>query len=166
VQKRKFSAFREAGVHEKPTSLASSSKVDPVVEPVIKKETDYANSMVSIPARQMGKARQPRKTPSQATAQTTVARSVRTGTPLLDLTPSRKQEAHAGLREIDDSAEESEYSSPLAGMKSPMRHQQWDQVRTVVKTPGGTWRKCGVDGFRCRRSFCFTCGKERKKVKA
>lgn len=27
----------------------------------------------------------------------------------------------------------------------------------VVQTPGGTARKCGVDGFRCDRDFCFTC---------
>lgn len=28
---------------------------------------------------------------------------------------------------------------------------------SVVKTPGGTTRMCGVDGFRCGRDFCFTC---------
>lgn len=26
-----------------------------------------------------------------------------------------------------------------------------------VRTPGGTVRKCGVDGFVCDRDFCFTC---------
>ncbi|KEY65153.1 hypothetical protein S7711_04243 [Stachybotrys chartarum IBT 7711] len=28
---------------------------------------------------------------------------------------------------------------------------------SVVKTPGGTTRTCGVDGYRCGRDFCFTC---------
>jgi hypothetical protein len=27
----------------------------------------------------------------------------------------------------------------------------------VMRTPGGTVRTCGVDGFRCERDFCFTC---------
>lgn len=28
---------------------------------------------------------------------------------------------------------------------------------SVVQTPGGTKRRCGVDGFRCDRDFCFVC---------
>ncbi|KOS18867.1 hypothetical protein ESCO_000246 [Escovopsis weberi] len=28
---------------------------------------------------------------------------------------------------------------------------------SVVRTPGGTLRVCGVDGYRCGRDFCFTC---------
>ncbi|EGR47297.1 uncharacterized protein TRIREDRAFT_109007 [Trichoderma reesei QM6a] len=28
---------------------------------------------------------------------------------------------------------------------------------SLVKTPGGTLRACGVDGYRCGRDFCFTC---------
>ncbi|APA09447.1 hypothetical protein SS1G_12253 [Sclerotinia sclerotiorum 1980 UF-70] len=28
----------------------------------------------------------------------------------------------------------------------------------MVKTPGGTFRKCGQDGFACKRTFCFRCG--------
>ena len=27
-----------------------------------------------------------------------------------------------------------------------------------VRTPGGTMRRCGVEGFSCDRDFCFTCG--------
>jgi len=27
----------------------------------------------------------------------------------------------------------------------------------VVQTPGGTVRRCGEDGFRCERDFCFGC---------
>lgn len=28
---------------------------------------------------------------------------------------------------------------------------------SIIKTPGGTLRACGVDGYRCGRDFCFTC---------
>lgn len=28
---------------------------------------------------------------------------------------------------------------------------------SVVQTPGGTKRRCGQDGFRCERDFCFIC---------
>lgn len=28
---------------------------------------------------------------------------------------------------------------------------------SVVQTPGGTKRRCGEDGFRCERDFCFAC---------
>ncbi|KAF5007669.1 hypothetical protein FDECE_6005 [Fusarium decemcellulare] len=28
---------------------------------------------------------------------------------------------------------------------------------STVKTPGGTMRTCGTDGFQCGRDFCFTC---------
>lgn len=27
----------------------------------------------------------------------------------------------------------------------------------LVRTPGGTMRKCGEDGFKCERDFCFVC---------
>jgi hypothetical protein len=27
----------------------------------------------------------------------------------------------------------------------------------MVETPGGTMRRCGEDGFRCGRDFCFSC---------
>ncbi|KAL3422199.1 start control protein Cdc10 [Phlyctema vagabunda] len=33
---------------------------------------------------------------------------------------------------------------------------------SVVKTPGGTLRRCGLDGFRCKRSFCFKCASPNK----
>ncbi|KAL6813450.1 hypothetical protein GGI42DRAFT_175294 [Trichoderma sp. SZMC 28013] len=28
---------------------------------------------------------------------------------------------------------------------------------SIIKTPGGTLRACGLDGYRCGRDFCFTC---------
>jgi hypothetical protein len=27
----------------------------------------------------------------------------------------------------------------------------------LIRTPGGTMRKCGEDGFKCERDFCFVC---------
>ncbi|ROW14740.1 hypothetical protein VPNG_03687 [Cytospora leucostoma] len=30
-------------------------------------------------------------------------------------------------------------------------------VGPVVQTPGGTQRRCGKDGYRCERDFCFIC---------
>lgn len=26
-----------------------------------------------------------------------------------------------------------------------------------IRTPGGSWRRCGASGFRCQREFCFKC---------
>ncbi|KAM0166741.1 hypothetical protein ACHAQE_001262 [Botrytis cinerea] len=34
----------------------------------------------------------------------------------------------------------------------------------MVKTPGGTLRKCGQDGFACQRAFCFRCGSSAKRM--
>ncbi|TGO65496.1 hypothetical protein BCON_0002g00800 [Botryotinia convoluta] len=34
----------------------------------------------------------------------------------------------------------------------------------MVKTPGGTLRKCGKDGFACQRAFCFRCGLSAKQM--
>ncbi|KAE8450623.1 hypothetical protein EG329_005967 [Mollisiaceae sp. DMI_Dod_QoI] len=107
----------------------------------------------------------------------------RTSTPLLNLTP-------LGLKEISDSAAEESSptspiqkscpqrartrrqraadssSSPLTNLLTPTRKQpavdflKAEQVTVVVKTPGGTFRRCGEDGFACGRSFCFRCGSQ------
>jgi hypothetical protein len=111
-----------------------------------------------------------------------------TSTPLLDLTPSRSKPDDG--REILDSAAESSppdqasspthphnrtrgqreaagTSSPLIGLLTPTRRTRWsgdplkgEQVTVVVKTPGGTLRRCGEGGFDCGRSFCFRCGEK------
>lgn len=91
--------------------------------------------------------------------------STRTSTPLLDLTPSwRKEKRGFEIRDSDD-----EDSSPLTGVlrltavvrpKTPVMDRAWDQAAIVLRTPGGTFRKCGEDGFRCRKGFCFACGVE------
>jgi hypothetical protein len=112
--------------------------------------------------------------------------AIRTNTPLLDLTPSRSQANTLDPREIRDSVAESSppdqasspthprrrtrgqreagTSSPLIGLLTPVRRKRWsgdplkrEQVTIVVKTPGGTLRRCGEDAFECGRSFCFRC---------
>ncbi|RTE73253.1 hypothetical protein BHE90_012309 [Fusarium euwallaceae] len=40
--------------------------------------------------------------------------------------------------------------------RTPSRRRR-NEPPTPVKTPGGTLRTCGVDGYRCGRDFCFTC---------
>jgi hypothetical protein len=64
-----------------------------------------------------------------------------------------------------DQREIASSSSPLVGLLTPSRKQRWNgdptngqPVAVVVKTPGGSLRRCGEDGFRCGRSFCFRCG--------
>ncbi|KAL2063373.1 hypothetical protein VTL71DRAFT_5178 [Oculimacula yallundae] len=116
-----------------------------------------------------------------------------TSTPLLDLTPVRNARINAErMKEIGDSEAEGEASdleSPTHrprqrptgqtarpvnfGNMSPVTKNRWnrnslkaEQVSVLVKTPGGTMRRCGVDGFECRRSFCFRCEKEKGEVSA
>jgi hypothetical protein len=55
--------------------------------------------------------------------------------------------------------------SLLIGLLTPVRKQrltgdplQGEKVTIVIKTPGGTLRRCGEDDFSCGRSFCFRCG--------
>jgi len=55
-------------------------------------------------------------------------------------------------------------TSSLAGLLTPVRRKSQSKTSIkqeeedgVVKTPGGTLRRCGEDGFACGRSFCFTC---------
>lgn len=43
--------------------------------------------------------------------------------------------------------------------RTPVKKRTTEPVSpgSVVKTPGGTVRTCGMDGYRCGRDFCFTC---------
>ncbi|KAL6892684.1 hypothetical protein HDV57DRAFT_482684 [Trichoderma longibrachiatum] len=43
--------------------------------------------------------------------------------------------------------------------RTPVKKRPSEPVSpgSLVKTPGGTLRACGVDGYRCGRDFCFTC---------
>ncbi|KAK7413235.1 hypothetical protein QQX98_007894 [Neonectria punicea] len=44
-------------------------------------------------------------------------------------------------------------------LRTPSRKRHGEPVSpgSVVRTPGGTMRACGVSGFRCGRDFCFSC---------
>ncbi|KAK1994841.1 centromere protein Scm3 [Colletotrichum falcatum] len=40
---------------------------------------------------------------------------------------------------------------------TPSKVRPGSQSGTPVRTPGGSLRRCGEEGFRCDRDFCFTC---------
>ncbi|KYK54156.1 hypothetical protein DCS_06113 [Drechmeria coniospora] len=42
---------------------------------------------------------------------------------------------------------------------TPVKKRPTDAVSpgSVIRTPGGTIRSCGINGYRCGRDFCFTC---------
>jgi hypothetical protein len=97
---------------------------------------------------------------------------IRSATPLLDLTPTKQPTAASHRREMQDLNEPSS-SAPHAGslrtqtsggLLSPIRGKRASQASLtvpaaiVIKTPRGTFRKCGDGDFRCGRSFCFRCG--------
>jgi hypothetical protein len=107
---------------------------------------------------------------------------VRTSTPLIDLTPvgnssiravdrSRPNISIPSTSEIGSSPTTrrtqamAESSSPLLALLTPIRRKHHAAKKTIkqeeedgiVKTPGGTLRGCGDDGFTCGRPFCFTC---------
>ncbi len=51
------------------------------------------------------------------------------------------------------------FSSPLAAsVAAHLRQVAPSPSGPLVQTPGGTLRRCGQDGFRCEREFCFKCG--------
>jgi len=76
--------------------------------------------------------------------------------------PKHRRNQTLGQREVAGN------SSPLIGLLTPVRKKRWsgdplegEDVAVVVKTPGGTFRRCGEDGFECGRSFCFRCSEQR-----
>ncbi|KAH6669283.1 hypothetical protein B0J14DRAFT_598328 [Halenospora varia] len=108
---------------------------------------------------------------TQSTSRKSNMQFVRTGTPLLNLTPSRKNDpaceiAESGAERSSQPTPPSKLSqnmdasSPLAGLLTPTRKTRnlgKGGPAIVVKTPGGTMRKCGENGFDCKKSFCFRC---------
>jgi len=144
------------------SQLGPSSKA-----PIIKTENE-AEAPVAVPTlfkqarakKQSGRSK--KSSLSRSDFPSIPSPSVRASTPLLNLTPNRGQ---TQVEEIAESDQES--SSPLAGLLTPVnnRHLAGAGAGTgvegpaiVVKTPGGTFRRCGEDGFACRKSFCFRCG--------
>ncbi|CAK7568590.1 MAG: hypothetical protein SEPTF4163_006586 [Sporothrix epigloea] len=69
---------------------------------------------------------------------------------MLMATPSRQQNYARALSR-----------SPLARRQQALYQQENEKVPSpsgsVIQTPGGTLRRCGQDGFRCEREFCFRC---------
>ncbi|KAL9947606.1 hypothetical protein ACHAO5_002677 [Verticillium nonalfalfae] len=49
----------------------------------------------------------------------------------------------------------------FGGMSTPTKRKRLaspgSQAGSLIRTPGGQLRRCGVDGFSCDRDFCFTC---------
>ena len=109
-----------------------------------------------------------------------------TSTPLLDLTPSRNADATGEVFDSDAPSSSPAYQQtsqnfagthtqgqdgaaeiipPPVDLLTPIRKKRWtedplkaEQVTIVIKTPGGSLRRCGEDDFACGRSFCFRCG--------
>jgi hypothetical protein len=100
---------------------------------------------------------------------TTASQFVRTSTPLLDLTPKNTR-ARAPRQTEEIAASDQDSSSPLAGLETPIRNKHLKGTKEgpviVVKTPGGTFRRCGEDGFACKKTFCFRCGTTAASSKA
>ncbi|KAL2755095.1 hypothetical protein ACRALDRAFT_1082643 [Sodiomyces alcalophilus JCM 7366] len=49
----------------------------------------------------------------------------------------------------------------FGGLSTPTRAKKTvalgSPTGSIIQTPGGHMRRCGVDGFTCERDFCFTC---------
>ncbi|KAM0335382.1 hypothetical protein ACHAQA_000427 [Verticillium albo-atrum] len=48
----------------------------------------------------------------------------------------------------------------FGGMSTPTKRKRevpGSPAGSLIQTPGGRLRRCGVDGFSCDRDFCFTC---------
>ncbi|KAF8846891.1 hypothetical protein BDZ45DRAFT_733959 [Acephala macrosclerotiorum] len=192
--KRAFSTFQERSspdelAEEQPSP---SSKATATAKSQIKVEENVLlpEHSPSLPKLDKGKQRADPLPSSHITPSISGRQiAIRTSTPLLNLTPS-------GPKEIRDSAGEESSpalptqnsppqrartrrqraadssSSPLTNLLTPTRKKltndflMAEQVTVVVKTPGGTFRRCGEDSFSCGRSFCFRCGNQDVTVHA
>ncbi|CAJ2500268.1 Uu.00g031210.m01.CDS01 [Anthostomella pinea] len=80
---------------------------------------------------------------------------VRPAAPATDSRASRTTKRKLGASAVQ--------SSPLARtavenlLATPRRRRQGNPPGSPVRTPGGTMRRCGEDGFKCDRDFCLTC---------
>ncbi|KAJ8066037.1 hypothetical protein OCU04_005130 [Sclerotinia nivalis] len=132
--KRKFFDLDE----KENTSLTPSQKADQETETLVSDAED-------LPLQNMISGnRTPTLSPNKKTGGITTpthSESRKSRTPLLDYTtPTRRDLTRKGA---------------LRGTsRSP----------GMVKTPGGTFRKCGQDGFACKRAFCFRCGLSSKRM--
>lgn len=67
-------------------------------------------------------------------------------------------------REATAATRTTAFSSPLLQrvLKTPRTARRYQNPSSMeeeglVRTPGGTMRRCGIDGFVCDRDFCLTC---------
>ncbi|KAK7962307.1 uncharacterized protein PG986_003132 [Apiospora aurea] len=79
---------------------------------------------------------------------------------------ARRRSSKADYRSTAAKSKTTAFSSPLLQrvLKTPRtvrryRHPSFTEEESLVRTPGGTMRRCGVDGFVCDRDFCLTCCK-------
>ncbi|CAG8975297.1 hypothetical protein HYALB_00008081 [Hymenoscyphus albidus] len=124
------------------------------------------------------------QTPRSASRVGPVLGPARTITPLLDLTPAKKRGAHANQNfaapdlagasssraDVPTTHNEGS-SSPMEALITPSGksyRQGSVEIKeevtvpvVIVRTPLGTLKKCGENGFACKKSFCFRCGKSK-----
>jgi hypothetical protein len=100
-----------------------------------------------------------RERPIQKVLQETVAELSIPSTSQVGSSPTTRQNRTRAQRGAIGS------SSPLVSLltPAPKKRQSGNFLKQeeedgVVETPGGTLRRCGQDGFTCRRAFCFVCG--------
>jgi hypothetical protein len=82
---------------------------------------------------------------------------MRPPTSALDSSPTAR---HTRIRAGRQAAEPSDRFGlrTAAGLRRvPRTKVKQEGEESVVRTPGGTLRRCGQNGFACRRPFCFTC---------
>ncbi|KAK0115550.1 hypothetical protein ONS95_000173 [Cadophora gregata] len=195
ARKRKLDAMRDNELDELSVLGERSAPNAMIPQPAIKTETYEPSLPVHRPImpKRKGRPAKAKNVAESSSSQLRSSRGPETmhhatSTPLLDLTPARNARANAErMKEIGDSEEEGETESPSHRPKQRPRGQtarpvdfgtmtptksRWnrdslkaEQVSVLVKTPGGTMRRCGIDGFECGRSFCFRCdAKESEKV--
>lgn len=184
-KKRKLSTFRDASSPDELAAedLSPSARRADTCQPDIKAEDE-----MTLPELPRPKGVQHFSAPTSQMTPSSIRQRmpIRTGTPLINLTPTHP--ARASNEILDSAAEESspalpsqppqrprnkrqklattsKSSSPLTELLTPTRNPacntdllKAEDVTVVVKTPGGTYRRCGEDGFACGRSFCFRCG--------
>ncbi|CZR55463.1 uncharacterized protein PAC_05351 [Phialocephala subalpina] len=189
-RKRAFSTFQERSSPDElaEEQLSPSSKAAATAKPQIKVEEDVSLPAhpPTLPNHKQDKGKQ-RADPLPSSHMTPSISGrqipIRTNTPLLNLTPSAPKEIRDSAGEESSPALPNQNSppqrartrrqraadsssSPLTNLLTPTRKKTTndflmaEQVTVVVKTPGGTFRRCGEDGFSCGRSFCFRCGNQ------
>ncbi|SPQ18804.1 8249ea6b-31b7-48b8-a110-2efef7516bdd [Thermothielavioides terrestris] len=107
-------------------------------------------------------------TSSKLKLQRAVARgSVSNGIPAADgadgasfRTPTKKRRGAKGLQLALEAGGRGRGRGPGGGEAAELQAGTPASGRLesdLVQTPGGTMRRCGEDGFRCEREFCFSC---------